>query len=90
MNKTVQDLKVKIESMEKTQREIWKLKKKNLSGNLKRKKKSLANKKQEMRERISGIEDVIEEIDISLKGEKNLLTQNTRKSETLWKDHILK
>jgi hypothetical protein len=43
-----------------------------------------------MRERISGIEDVIEEIDISLKGEKNLLTQNTKKSETLWKDHILK
>lgn len=69
MNKTVQNLKVKIESMEKTQRAIWKLKKKK-SGNLKRKKKSLANQKQEMRERISGIEDVIEEIDISLKGEK--------------------
>jgi hypothetical protein len=77
-NKTIQDLKMEIETMKKTQREtnleIEILGKK--SGNIDA---SISNRIQEMEERISGAEDPIENMDTTIKENakfKRILTQN--------------
>ena len=80
LNKTIQDLKMEVETIKKTQREttleIEILKKK--SGTIDM---SINNRKQEMEERISGAEDSIENMDPTIKENakcKKILTQNTQ------------
>jgi hypothetical protein len=78
LNKIIQDLKMEVETMKKTQREttleIETLGKK--SGTID---SSISNRKQEMEERISGEEESIENIDTSIQKDekcKKILTQN--------------
>jgi predicted RNase H-like nuclease (RuvC/YqgF family) len=78
LNKTIQDLKMEVETMKKTQREttleIETLEKK--SGNID---VSISNRKQEIEERISGAEDSIGNMDTTIKENaqcKKTLTQN--------------
>ena len=76
LNKAVQDLKVEVETIKKTQMEV-NLKMKNLGKRSGITDVSISNRIQEIEERISGIEDTIEEIDTSVKENskhKNLLT----------------
>ena len=78
LNKTIQDLKMEVETIKKTQWEttlkIETLGKK--SGTIE---VSINNKMQKMEERISGAEDSIETMDTTIKENakcKNILTQN--------------
>jgi cell division protein FtsL len=78
LNKTIQDLEMEVETMKKTQREtaleIKTLGKK--SGTIDT---SISNRIQEMEERISGIEDAIENMDTTIKENakcKKILIQN--------------
>ena len=78
LNKTIQDLKMEVETMKKTQKEttleIETLGKK--SGTIDA---SISNRKQEMEERISDAEDSIENMDTIIKENakcKKILTQN--------------
>jgi septation ring formation regulator EzrA len=78
LNKTMQDLKMEVETMKKTQRdttlEIETLGKK--SGTMDA---STSNRLQEMEERFSGVEDSIEKMDTTIKEDakyKKILTQN--------------
>ena len=78
LNKTIQDLKMEVETIKKTQREttleIETLGKK--SGTIDA---SISNRIQEMEERISGAEDSIENMDTTIKENakcKKILTQN--------------
>ena len=80
MNKIIQDLKMEVETMKKTQREttleIEILGKK--SGTIDA---SISNRIQMMEERISGAEDSIENMDTTIKKNANckkILTQNTQ------------
>jgi hypothetical protein len=65
LNKTIQDLKMEVETLKKTQRETT------LEIEILRKKTgptdaSISNRTQEMEERISGAEDSIENMDIAM------------------------
>jgi prefoldin subunit 5 len=78
LNKTIQDLKMEVETIKKSQREttmeIEILGKK--SGTIDA---SISNRVQEMEERISGAEDSIENMDTTIKENakcKKILTQN--------------
>ena len=78
LNKTIQDLKMEVETIKKTQREttleIETLGKKSGTIDV-----SISNRIQEMEERISGAEDSIENIGTTIKGNgkcKKILTQN--------------
>ena len=80
MNKTIEDIKMEVETMEKTQRkttlEIDTLEKK--SGNID---VNTSNRIEEMEERISDAEDCIENISTTMKENgkcKKILTQNTQ------------
>jgi uncharacterized coiled-coil protein SlyX len=76
LNKTIQDLKLMVETTNKSQREIESLGKK--LGAIEA---SIANKIQEMEERISGAEDSIENMDTAVKENakcKKFLTQNIK------------
>ena len=78
LNKTIQDLKMEVETIKKTQREttleIETLGKKSGTIDV-----SISNRIQEMEERISGAEDPIENMDTTIKENakcKKILTQN--------------
>ncbi|KAL6082496.1 hypothetical protein STEG23_002745 [Scotinomys teguina] len=78
VNETVQELKTEIEAIKKTQTE-GKLEMDNLSKLTGTTDASITNRTQEVEDRISGIEDTIEEIDISVKENtkaKKVITQN--------------
>ena len=78
LNKTIQDLKLEIETIKKSQREIT-LEMDNLGKRSEVIDVNITNRIQEIKERISGAEDTIENIDTTVKGNekcKKLLTQN--------------
>ena len=78
MNKTIQDLKMEIETIKKSQRETT-LELENLGKRSGVIDASLTNRTQEIEERISGAEDTIENIDTTVRDNakcKKLLTQN--------------
>jgi uncharacterized coiled-coil protein SlyX len=78
LNKAIQDLKVEVETIKKTQMES-NLEMENLGKRSGITDVSIANRIQEMEKRISGVEDTVEEIDPSVKENskyKNLLTQS--------------
>jgi methyl-accepting chemotaxis protein len=78
LNKTIQDLKLEVETIKKTQRETT-LELENLGKKSGIIDSSISNKIQEMEERISGAEDSIEKMDTTIKENakfKNNLTQN--------------
>jgi predicted nucleic acid-binding Zn-ribbon protein len=84
LNKTIQDLKIEIDTIKETESEttleIETLGKK--SGTIGA---SISNRIQEMEERISGAEDSIENISTTVKENtkcKTILTQNIHKSRT--------
>jgi prefoldin subunit 5 len=81
LNKTIQDLKMEVETMKKAQREttleIENLGKKSGAIDI-----SITNRTQEIEERISGAENTIENIDITIKENvkcKKILTTTTTK-----------
>jgi prefoldin subunit 5 len=85
LNKTIKDLKKKVETIKKTQRnttlEIETLIKK--SGNIDA---SISNRIQETEERISGAEDSIENMDTTIKENtksKKILTQNIQEIQNV-------
>jgi uncharacterized coiled-coil protein SlyX len=78
MSKTIQDLKMEIETIKKSQREKT-LELENLGNKPGVIDSSITNRIQKMEERISGAEDTIENIDTTVKENvkcKKLLTQN--------------
>ena len=78
LNKTIQDLKMEMETIKKSQREIT-LDIENLGKRSGVTDASITNRVQETEERISGVEDTIEHIDTTVKENaecKKLLTQN--------------
>jgi uncharacterized coiled-coil protein SlyX len=78
MNKTIQDLKLEIETIKKSQRETA-LELENLGKRSGVIDVSTSNRIQEIEERISGTEDTIENMDTTVKENakgKKLLTQN--------------
>jgi hypothetical protein len=84
MEQNIQDLKMEVETIKKTQREttleIETLGKKSGTTNV-----SISNRIQEMEERISDSEDSIENIGTTIKENakcKKILTQNLQKSRT--------
>ena len=93
LNKTIQDLKMEVETMKKTQREttleIETLGKK--SGTIDA---SISNRIQEMEERISGAEDSIGNMDTTIKENakcKNLLTLNIQEiQDTMRRQNLRK
>jgi chromosome segregation ATPase len=84
LNKTIQDLKMEVETIKKTQRQLEHLKETTLEIETLGKKSgtidaSISNRIQEMEERISGMEDSIGNIDTTIKENakcKKILTQN--------------
>ena len=78
LNKTIQDLKIEIKTIKKSQRETT-LEVENLGKRSGVIDMSITNRIQEIEERISGAEDTIENIDTTIKRNakrKKLLTQN--------------
>jgi uncharacterized coiled-coil protein SlyX len=78
MNKTIQDLKMEIETIKKSQRETT-LELENLGKRSGVIDASITNRMQEIEERISGAEDTIKNIETTVKENaksKKLLTQN--------------
>jgi chromosome segregation ATPase len=78
MNRTIQDVKMEIETIKKSQRETT-LKLENLGKRSGVIDASITNRIQEIEERLSGAEDTLENIDTSLQENakcKKLLTQN--------------
>ena len=78
MNKTIHNLKIKIDTIKKSQREIT-LQIENLGKRSGVIGVSITNRIQEIEERISGVEDSMENIDTKVKENekcKKLLTQN--------------
>ena len=73
MNKTIQDLKMEIETMKKSQRETA-LKLENLGKRSEVIGASIINRIQEIEERISGVEDSIENTDTTVKMQKQKAT----------------
>jgi hypothetical protein len=81
MNKTIQNLKVGVEAIKKTQTEGI-LEMENIGKRTGFTNTSITNRIQEMEERISGIEDTLEDSDTSVKENvkyKKFLTQNNQK-----------
>jgi chromosome segregation ATPase len=77
-NKTIQNLKMEVQTIKKTQRETT-LEIENLGEKLGTTDVSISNRIQDMEERISGADDSIENIDTTIKENakyKNILTQN--------------
>jgi predicted nucleic acid-binding Zn-ribbon protein len=66
LNKTIQDLKMEVETMKKSQRKTT-LEIENLGKESGTIDASITNRIQEIEERISGAEDTIENIDITIK-----------------------
>jgi predicted nucleic acid-binding Zn-ribbon protein len=66
MNKTIQDLKIEIETIKKSQRETT-LKLENLGKRSGAIDTSITNRIQEIEEKISGAEDTLENIEITVK-----------------------
>jgi uncharacterized coiled-coil protein SlyX len=82
LNKTIQDLKMGIETIKKPQRETT-LEIENLEKRAGVIDASIANRIQEIEERISGAEDTIENIDAAVKENakhKKLLAQNIQET----------
>jgi chromosome segregation ATPase len=80
LNKTIQDLKMEVETMKKSQRETT-LKIENLENKSGANDASITNRVQEIKERISGAEDTIENIGTTIKENvkcKKIITQNTQ------------
>jgi predicted nucleic acid-binding Zn-ribbon protein len=78
LNKTIQDLKMEVETIKKSQRETT-LEIENLGKKSGVIDASITNRMQEMEERISGAEDSIENIDTTIKENtkcKNILTKH--------------
>jgi uncharacterized coiled-coil protein SlyX len=78
LNKAIQDLKVEVETIKKTQVEV-NLEMENLGKKSEITDVSITNRIQEMEERISGVEDTVEEINTTVKENskhKKLLTQS--------------
>jgi uncharacterized coiled-coil protein SlyX len=87
MNKTIQDLKMEIETIKKSQRETT-LELENLGKRLGVIDASITNRIQEIEERISGAEDTIENIDTTVKENaesKKLLTPNIQEIQDTMK-----
>ena len=87
MNKTVQDLKIEIETIKKSQRGVT-LEMETLEKRSRVIDASITNRIQEIEERISGIEDITEDIDITVKENrkcKKFLTQNTHETQDTMK-----
>jgi chromosome segregation ATPase len=87
LNKEIQDPKVEIETIKKTQMEA-KLEKENIGKRLGITDVSIINKIQEIEERISGVEDTVEEIDTAIKENskhKKLLTQSIQEIQDTMK-----
>jgi methyl-accepting chemotaxis protein len=91
MNKTIQDLQVEVVTIKKTQREttleIEILGKKSGTTDA-----SISNRVQEMKERISGAEDSIENMDTTIQENakcKKILTQNNQEIQDTMSNQIL-
>jgi uncharacterized coiled-coil protein SlyX len=85
MNKTIQDLKMEIETIKKSQRDTT-LELENLGKRSGVRDASITNRIQEIEERISGAEDTIENIDTTVKESakcKKLLTQNIQEIQDI-------
>ena len=83
LNKTTQDLKMKVETMKKSQRKTT-LEIETLGKKLGTIDVSISNRIQEMEERISGAEDSIGNMDTTIKENakcKKILTQNIQEIE---------
>ena len=81
LNKVIQDLKVEVETIKKTQMEA-NLEKENLGKRSGNRDASISNRIQEIEERISGVEDTLEEMDTTVKENekcKKFATQNIQK-----------
>jgi uncharacterized coiled-coil protein SlyX len=79
LNKTIQDLKMEVETIKKSQRETT-LEMENIGKKSGAIDASITNRIQEMEERISSAEDIIENIDTTIKENskhKKILTQKT-------------
>jgi chromosome segregation ATPase len=84
LNKTIQDLKMEVETINKTQRETT-LVIEILGKKLRTIDASISNRIQEMEERISGAEDSIEYMDTTIKENaksKTILTQNIQEIQS--------
>ena len=90
MNKTIQDLKMEMESIKKTQTVIVGIVEiENIGNQTGITDASITNRIQEMEVRIWGVVDTVEETDTLVKENvksKKFLTQTSRKSGTLWKE----
>jgi chromosome segregation ATPase len=91
LNKTIQDLKMEVETIKKSQREST-LEKENLGKKSGAIDASITNRVQEIRERISSAEDSIENINTTIKGNakcEKILTQNIQKiQETMRRPNL--
>ena len=91
MNKIIQDLKMEIETIKKSQRETT-LKLENLGKRSGVIDASITNRIQKIEERISGAEDTIENIDITVKENgksKNVIIQNIQEiQDTMRKPNL--
>jgi predicted nucleic acid-binding Zn-ribbon protein len=84
LNKTIKDLKIEVETIKKSQRETT-LEIENIGKKSGAIDASITTRIQEIEERISGAEDIIENIDTTIKENvkcKKILTQNIQKSRT--------
>ena len=87
LNKVIQDLKVEVETIKKTQMEA-NLEMENLGKRSGITDVSITNRIQEIEERISGVEDTVEEIDTTVKENskhKKLLTQSIQEIQDTMK-----
>ena len=87
LNKTIQDLKIEIETIKKSQREMT-LELENLERRSEVIDASITNRKQETEERASDAEDTTENIDTTVKENtqyKKLLTQNIQEIQDTMK-----
>ena len=79
LNKQIQDLKVEVETIKKPQMEA-NLEMKNLGKRSEITDVSITNRIQEIEERISGVEDTVEEMDTTVKKIQNIKTPNPKHS----------
>ena len=77
LNKMIQDLKVEVETIKKTQMEA-NLEMENLGKRSGITDVSITNRIQEIEERISGVEDTVEEMDTTVKKIQNIKTPNPK------------
>ena len=92
LNKIIQDLKMEVETIKKTQRERT-LEIENLGKKSEAVDESISNRIQEMEERISGAEDSIENMETTIKENANckkILTQNIQEiQDTMRRPNLL-